>query len=212
MPAERTSPMDLCHTPDQPDRSSAPRNSADKKRSWIRPESVERAQQGDFDPLRKDLEKAAHGHLQRALGSLRTPELKTSDLASTTIFKIYTHLDVLSRHKNPEAWIATLLKNHFIDKLRQLDSQRRNLGRPVEITDQDIAAPDEGNDGRWDRESIRKMLETLQEQDVDRILGMRFYEEMSNEVIAKELGVNRRTVDRRLNALLELGRLLASRG
>jgi RNA polymerase sigma-70 factor (sigma-E family) len=116
------------------------------------------------------------------------------DLVQTALARTYARWRHV-RRDDALAYARRVLVNLNVDRLR-----RR---RPIEVRDAipDRADPGEGNAGPDDRDEVVRLLATLTEKE-RRVVVLRHYFDLSEAVVAKEIGISPGTVKSTLSRAL----------
>lgn len=117
------------------------------------------------------------------------------DLVQETFLRLYEKIGTFHPGRNFEAWLLQIAKNLCIDHYRRNSRRRRELQSPTPVDDLNVPDPraESAASGRDLKQLIGQGVEQLAERQRT-VFIMRHYEQLTNEEIARTLGLSLGTV------------------
>ena len=139
---------------------------------------------------------------RRSLRLCRRPA-QALDLTQEVFLRAHRYRDSYRGAVSPLAWLLTIAQRCFYD----------SLGRPEPVDAGEIDAlvrdEDEGAETVFARQEVVAKLLGRMPDDVRRIVVHRYFDELEHEEIAARLGINEKTVRRKLEGFLARAKKLA---
>jgi RNA polymerase sigma-70 factor (ECF subfamily) len=137
--------------------------------------------------------------LRRCLAYLR--DLPTAEDAVQEVFvRALDNVAAFRGDASPRTWLCRIADHLCIDILR------RNRRNPVRVLESDDLERAISNDDRTVFVGVSQLLGQL-DLDSQRLAVLYFLDELTQEEVAKELGLSRRTVGKRIKLLVERARV-----
>lgn len=164
---------------------------------------IKRAMSGDaaaheavFEATYDDLKRLAHARVSRTGNS---SGLDTTGLVHESYLRFVNtgEIDIADR-AHFFGYAGRVMRSVIVDAIRELSAQRRG-GDAIRVTLQTGSGSRSGDGGAAEVLSVHQALEELGELDEDlvRIVELRYFAGMTEEEVAEALGISNRTVRRR---------------
>lgn len=139
---------------------------------------------------------------------LTRDETRALDLTQEVFLRAHRYQASYRAEASPLAWLCTIADRCFFDALRR---EKRN--EPVDPEEVEAFVRDEidGTDKVFARQDLVARLLSRAPGDVRQMVILRYFDELGLEQIAERLGVNERTVRRKLERFLVNARKYAHR-
>jgi RNA polymerase sigma-70 factor (ECF subfamily) len=139
---------------------------------------------------------------------LTRDETRALDLTQEVFLRAHRYQASYRAEASPLAWLCTIADRCFFDALR-----REKRSEPVDPEEVEAFVQDEteGADKVFSRHDLVARLLERAPKDVRRMVTLRYFDELGLEEIAERLGVNERTVRRKLERFLVNARKYARR-
>jgi RNA polymerase sigma-70 factor (ECF subfamily) len=144
---------------------------------------------------------------RRSLRLSRDPT-RAWDLTQEVFLRAHRYGDSFQGDSSPLAWLGTICDRCFFDSLR---SNRNTDPLPVEEVEAFVAEQTDGAERVFARQDLVARLLTRAPKDVRQMVVLRYFDELGLDQIAAQLGVNERTVRRKLERFLINARKFAGR-
>jgi RNA polymerase sigma factor (sigma-70 family) len=134
------------------------------------------------------------------VASLLRNRAAAEDVTALAFERAYRKRDRFStRRGSPEAWVFGIARNAALDELRRLKRRASLESEPADVWS---PGPDEEAERSFTREEVRAALASLDGRDRD-LIALKFAGGLSNQEIARVLGISETNVGSRLHRAVE---------
>ena len=155
----------------------------------------------DVDALYRQYGQAVHRRCLRLTGN----KAQALDLTQEVFFRAHRYRKSFRGEASPIAWLFTITDRCFFDSVRKVEPEANDK---IEAFVQDER---EGADVTFQRHELVAKLLARAPKDVRQIVVHRYFDELDYQQIADRLGINEKTVRRKLAKVLDFARKYARR-
>ncbi len=147
---------------------------------------------------------------RRCLSRLNGNQNLAETAMSNTFFKAHKYQNSFRGDSKPSTWLCTIADRCALDLLKKQAKSPQSF-EPTSFVFDVLQTESEGVLGNLEREQVISMLLQRAEPKVQQMVIHRYFDELDHQQIAQRMGVNEKTIRRKLNRFIENARKFMER-